>query len=68
MMNAQKTRIALLLAASAATLALGGCGGDDGNDGNPGNPGGELQVKSKSCISALSKLLSKAVSQRLNLP
>ncbi|HDS1197877.1 OmcA/MtrC family decaheme c-type cytochrome [Shewanella algae] len=41
MMNAQKTRIALLLAASAATLALGGCGGDDGNDGNPGNPGGE---------------------------
>lgn len=41
MMNAQTTKIALLLAASAVTMALAGCGGSDGNDGNPGEPGGE---------------------------
>lgn len=41
MMNAQTTKIALLLAASAVTMALTGCGGSDGNDGNPGEPGGE---------------------------
>ncbi|PWF64670.1 cytochrome C [Shewanella sp. BC20] len=41
MMNAQKSKIALLLAASAVTLALTGCGGSDGNDGKPGEPGGE---------------------------
>lgn len=34
MMNAQTTKIALLLAASAVTMALTGCGGSDGNDGN----------------------------------
>lgn len=41
MMNAQKSKIALLLAASAVTVALTGCGGSDGNDGKPGEPGGE---------------------------
>ncbi len=39
-MNTNKTKIALLLAASAATLALTGCG-SDGSDGKPGEPGGE---------------------------
>lgn len=41
MMNTQTTKIALLLAASAVTMALAGCGGSDGNEGNPGEPGGE---------------------------
>ena len=41
MMNAYKSKIALLLAASAVTMALAGCGGSDGNEGNPGEPGGE---------------------------
>ncbi|WP_061782722.1 OmcA/MtrC family decaheme c-type cytochrome [Shewanella putrefaciens] len=41
MMNAYKSKIALLLAASAVSMALVGCGGSDGNDGNPGEPGGE---------------------------
>ena len=41
MMNAQKSKFALLLAASAVTMALTGCGGSDGNDGKPGEPGGE---------------------------
>ncbi|MCH1928963.1 OmcA/MtrC family decaheme c-type cytochrome [Shewanella sp. A25] len=41
MMNAHKSKIALLLAASAAAMALTGCGGSDGNDGEPGDPGGE---------------------------
>ncbi|MCL1128098.1 OmcA/MtrC family decaheme c-type cytochrome [Shewanella sairae] len=40
MMNTNKSKIALLLAAGAVSMALTGCGGDDGNDGNPGNPGG----------------------------
>ncbi|MCL1049861.1 OmcA/MtrC family decaheme c-type cytochrome [Shewanella abyssi] len=40
MMNVKKSKIALLLAASAVSMALTGCGGDDGTDGNPGNPGG----------------------------
>ncbi|MCL1058953.1 OmcA/MtrC family decaheme c-type cytochrome [Shewanella gelidimarina] len=40
MMNVNKSKIALLLAASAVSMALTGCGGDDGTDGNPGNPGG----------------------------
>ncbi len=39
MMNTNKSKIALLLAAGAVSMALTGCGGDDGNDGNPGNPG-----------------------------
>ncbi|WP_332871145.1 MULTISPECIES: OmcA/MtrC family decaheme c-type cytochrome [unclassified Shewanella] len=39
-MNVNKSKIALLLAASAVSMALTGCGGDDGTDGNPGNPGG----------------------------
>ncbi|GIU44283.1 cytochrome c [Shewanella sairae] len=39
-MNTNKSKIALLLAAGAVSMALTGCGGDDGNDGNPGNPGG----------------------------
>ncbi len=47
MMNAYKSKIALLLAASAVSMALVGCGGSDGNDGNPGEPGGELLVQSK---------------------
>ncbi|SUI63001.1 OmcA/MtrC family decaheme c-type cytochrome [Shewanella morhuae] len=41
MMNTHKTKIALLLAASAVTMALTGCGGSDGNSGEPGEPGGE---------------------------
>ncbi|MCL1091006.1 OmcA/MtrC family decaheme c-type cytochrome [Shewanella profunda] len=41
MMNAYKSKIALLLAASAVSMALVGCGGSDGNDGTPGEPGGE---------------------------
>ncbi|MFB2761764.1 OmcA/MtrC family decaheme c-type cytochrome, partial [Shewanella xiamenensis] len=41
MMNAKKSKFALLLAASAVTMALTGCGGSDGNDGKPGEPGGE---------------------------
>ncbi|MGL4448527.1 MAG: OmcA/MtrC family decaheme c-type cytochrome [Shewanella sp.] len=43
MMNTKKSKIALLLAASAFSMALTGCGSDgkDGPDGNPGNPGGE---------------------------
>lgn len=41
MMNAQTTKIALLLAASAVTMALTGCGGSDGNNGNDGSDGGE---------------------------
>ncbi|ABV88018.1 OmcA/MtrC family decaheme c-type cytochrome [Shewanella pealeana] len=40
MMNTNKSKIALLLAAGAVSMALTGCGGDDGNDGNSGNPGG----------------------------
>ncbi|MCL1139084.1 OmcA/MtrC family decaheme c-type cytochrome [Shewanella pneumatophori] len=40
MMNVNKSKIALLLAAGAVSIALTGCGGDDGSDGNPGNPGG----------------------------
>ncbi|MEZ9819421.1 OmcA/MtrC family decaheme c-type cytochrome [Shewanella sp. 10N.286.45.A1] len=40
MMNVKKSKIALLLAAGAVSMALTGCGGDDGTDGNPGNPGG----------------------------
>lgn len=40
MMNVKNTQYALLLAASAVSLALTGCGGDDGTDGTPGNPGG----------------------------
>jgi len=40
-MNAKKSKIALLLAASAISMALTGCGGSDGTDGNPGEPGGE---------------------------
>ena len=40
-MNAHTTKIALLLAASAFSLALTGCGGSDGTDGNPGDNGGE---------------------------
>ncbi|MCL1147947.1 OmcA/MtrC family decaheme c-type cytochrome [Shewanella sp. 10N.261.52.F9] len=40
MMNVKKSKIALLLAAGAVSMALTGCGGDDGKDGNPGNPGG----------------------------
>ncbi|MEZ9197248.1 OmcA/MtrC family decaheme c-type cytochrome [Shewanella sp. 10N.286.54.B9] len=39
-MNVKKSKIALLLAAGAVSMALTGCGGDDGTDGNPGNPGG----------------------------
>ena len=39
-MNVKNNKFALLLAASAVSLALTGCGGDDGTDGNPGNPGG----------------------------
>ena len=39
-MNVKNNNIALLLAASAVSMALTGCGGGDGNDGNPGNPGG----------------------------
>lgn len=39
-MNVQNNKFALLLAASAVSLALTGCGGDDGTPGNPGNPGG----------------------------
>ena len=41
MMNAHNTKIALLLAAGAMSMALTGCGGDDGKEGNPGKPGGE---------------------------
>ncbi|MGL5047526.1 MAG: cytochrome C, partial [Shewanella sp.] len=40
-MNTHKTKIALLLSASALTMALTGCGGDDGKPGNPGVDGGE---------------------------
>ena len=40
MMNKQNNKFALLLAASAVSMALTGCGGDDGNAGNPGKPGG----------------------------
>ncbi|MBE7214350.1 OmcA/MtrC family decaheme c-type cytochrome [Shewanella benthica] len=40
MMNVKNNKFALLLAASAVSLALTGCGGDDGTDGNPGDPGG----------------------------
>ena len=40
MMNTNKSKIALLLAAGAVSMALTGCGGDDGNDGDNGNPGG----------------------------
>lgn len=39
-MNTNKSKIALLLAAGAVSMALTGCGGDDGNDGNNGKPGG----------------------------
>lgn len=39
-MNVQNNKFALLLAASAVSLALTGCGGDDGNNGEDGNPGG----------------------------
>ncbi|GIU10398.1 cytochrome c [Shewanella sp. MBTL60-112-B1] len=39
-MNTNKSKIALLLAAGAVSMALTGCGGDDGNDGDNGNPGG----------------------------
>jgi OmcA/MtrC family decaheme c-type cytochrome len=39
MMNVKNNNIALLLAASAVSMALTGCGGSDGNEGNPGNPG-----------------------------
>ncbi|WP_345773503.1 OmcA/MtrC family decaheme c-type cytochrome [Shewanella sp. Isolate11] len=39
-MNVQKNKFALLLAASAVSIALSGCGGDDGKDGEPGNSGG----------------------------
>ncbi|WP_285162922.1 OmcA/MtrC family decaheme c-type cytochrome [Shewanella goraebulensis] len=42
MMNKKNSKIALMLVASAVSLALTGCGsdGDDGTDGNPGLPGG----------------------------
>lgn len=39
-MNVKNNKFALLLAASAVSMALSGCGGSDGSDGNPGNPGG----------------------------
>lgn len=39
-MNVKNNNIALLLAASAVSMALTGCGGSDGNEGNPGKPGG----------------------------
>ena len=39
-MNVKNNKFALLLAASAVSLALTGCGGDDGNSGEDGNPGG----------------------------
>lgn len=43
MMNTKKSKIALLLAASALSMALTGCGSDgkNGPDGTPGTPGGE---------------------------
>lgn len=42
MMNTKKSKIALLLSASALSMALIGCGdGKDGTPGNPGTPGGE---------------------------
>jgi len=40
MMNIKNKKFALLLAASAVSMALTGCGGDDGTDGNPGKPDG----------------------------
>ncbi len=40
MMNTKYTKLAMLVASGALTVALSGCGGDDGNAGNPGNPGG----------------------------
>ncbi|MCL1046182.1 OmcA/MtrC family decaheme c-type cytochrome [Shewanella electrodiphila] len=42
MMNKKNSKIALMLVASAVSVALTGCGsdGDDGKDGNPGLPGG----------------------------
>ncbi|RTR34358.1 OmcA/MtrC family decaheme c-type cytochrome [Shewanella atlantica] len=40
MMNVKNNKFALLLAASAVSMALTGCGGDDGTDGNPGKPDG----------------------------
>jgi len=39
-MNVKNNKFALLLAASAVSMALSGCGGDDGTDGNLGTPGG----------------------------
>ncbi|WP_347231197.1 OmcA/MtrC family decaheme c-type cytochrome [Shewanella sp. 10N.286.51.B7] len=41
-MNKKNSKIALMLVASAVSVALTGCGsdGDDGKDGNPGLPGG----------------------------
>lgn len=39
-MNVKNNKFALLLAASAVSMALTGCGGDDGTDGNPGKPDG----------------------------
>ncbi|WP_076537044.1 OmcA/MtrC family decaheme c-type cytochrome [Shewanella sp. UCD-KL21] len=43
MMNKKHSKLALMLVASAVSVALTGCGsdGDDGKDGNPGLPGGE---------------------------
>ena len=40
MMNTKHSKLALMVASGALTVALSGCGGDDGNPGNPGNPGG----------------------------
>ncbi len=39
MMNANKTKLAMMLSVGAMTMALTGCGGD-GNEGQPGQPGG----------------------------
>ncbi|PMG43051.1 OmcA/MtrC family decaheme c-type cytochrome [Shewanella sp. 10N.286.52.B9] len=43
MMNKKNSKLALMLVASAVSVALTGCGsdGDDGKDGIPGLPGGE---------------------------
>ncbi|MFQ6370464.1 OmcA/MtrC family decaheme c-type cytochrome [Shewanella sp. YIC-542] len=39
MMNASKSKYALMLAAGALSMALGGCGGSDGEDGAKGSDG-----------------------------
>ncbi|MGI2259331.1 OmcA/MtrC family decaheme c-type cytochrome [Shewanella sp. GXUN23E] len=39
-MNTKYSKLALLVASGALSVALSGCGGDDGNPGNPGKPGG----------------------------